>query len=84
MTVSELKYRYKENNPDGHFFDYKTMRFFGDTMHNFGVYGTEIWDPSVKEHIDVWVLYRRGPVNGGLHGVCAYFSKADFHEVHRY
>ena len=36
MTPSELKHNYQQNNPDGHFFDHKTMKFFGDTMKNYG------------------------------------------------
>lgn len=38
MTPSELKEKYLEHNPTGHFFDRKTMAFFGDTMKNFGCY----------------------------------------------
>lgn len=56
-TSSDLKYIYQQNNPNGHFFDRKTMKFFGDTMRNFGVRRTE--DGNIE-------LYRRKPVMHGL------------------
>jgi hypothetical protein len=78
MTASELKYLYERNNPEGHFFDRRTMRFFGDTMRNFGVRDGKkvktITSSGVAE-VEVWELYRKRPVKGGLHGFCRYFSK---------
>lgn len=55
-NASDLKYYYQEKNPSGRFFDRKTMKFFGDTMANYGVrnYGT------------YFELYRRNPVKHGL------------------
>lgn len=32
MTVRELIYQYKRHNKNGHFFDSKTIRFFGDDL----------------------------------------------------
>jgi hypothetical protein len=78
MTASRLKDLYCWNNPEGHFFDRNTMRFFGDTMRNFGVrdYGslTAMERGGIAE-IDVWELYRKRPVAGGMYGHCAYFRK---------
>jgi hypothetical protein len=78
MTASRLKDLYYWNNPAGHFFDHKSMRFFGDTMRNFGVrdYGSlrSMVGGKIVE-VDVWDLYRKRPVAGGLHGHCAYFRK---------
>jgi len=80
MTVHELKQLYESHNPGGFFFCRKTMRFFGDTMRNFAVY-----DGGLIQTVDggkggihqvaVWALYRKRPVNGGVHGFCAYFRK---------
>lgn len=56
MTPSELKYQYECNNPDGHFFDRKTMKFFGDTMANYGV--------AVLN--DGYELFRKKPVKHGV------------------
>jgi len=39
MTVYELKRRYQENNPEGHFFDKETMRFFGENLSGMKVTG---------------------------------------------
>jgi hypothetical protein len=83
MTASGLKDLYERNNPGGHFFDRKTMRFFGDTLCNFGVCDggtvTTLTDNGV-EAVEVWALYRRRPVNG-LHGIFAYFRKDNGREV---
>jgi len=86
VTSSELKYGYKRNNPEGYFFDRKTMNFFGDTMGNFGVRdGGKVKtlddDYGVVE-IEVWDLYRKKPCGcSGLHGHCRYFAKDDFREI---
>jgi hypothetical protein len=69
MTLAELKYQYQERG-NGHFFDRKTMAFFGDTMANYGV----------RDRGDYWELYRRRPVKHGLQK-SAYFDKATFREV---
>lgn len=37
-TATELKDSVLEHNPSSHFFDRKTMAFFGDMMKNFSVY----------------------------------------------
>jgi len=77
MTASELKRLYEYNNPKGFFFCRKTMRFFGDRMDNFGVRAATIkgFTEGGIEDLEVWDLYRRRPVNGGLHGHLAYFTK---------
>jgi len=84
MTVSELKYLHEKNNPDSYFFSRRTMKFFGDTIGNFGVRdGGKIrmmTDNGIEE-VEVWDLYRRHPVNGGLHGHCAYFRKDNGKQV---
>jgi hypothetical protein len=84
MTASELKYLYEKNNPAGHFFDRDTMRFFGDTMRNFGVVDggkmKTMTDKGILE-VEVWDLYRKRPVNGGQHGHCRSFRKDNGQEV---
>jgi len=84
MTPSKLKQLYELNNPQGHFFDRKTMRFFGDTMYNFGVRDAGIVISMSKhgvEAVRAWELIRKRPVNGGLHGHCAYFRKDNGQQV---
>jgi len=39
MTVYELKRRYQEANPEGHFFDKETLRFFGENLSGMKITG---------------------------------------------
>ena len=66
MTSSELKYNVEKT--DSYFFTRKTMKFFGDTMRNYGVRSYDA---------NTWELYRKRPVK---HGLCssAYFDKQTF------
>jgi len=70
MNSSTLKYNYEINNKKGHFFDRKTMNFFGDTMRNYGVI----------THEAAYELHRKSPVNGGLCG-STFFTKGTFQIV---
>lgn len=65
MTSSELRYMIDQANPTGHFFDRETMRFFGDTMKNYGVCETTI-DTWSEKNVPVYELYRRKPVKNKL------------------
>ncbi|KKN24865.1 hypothetical protein LCGC14_0890670 [marine sediment metagenome] len=69
MTPAELKNQV-EQGKDRFFFTRKTMRFFGDTMRNYGV----------KDAGEVWELYRKHPVNHGLSS-SAYFDKKTYRRV---
>ena len=73
MTSSELKYKVETAGQETHFFDYKTMRFFGDTMRNYGARETVI-DTYSEKAVAVYELYRRRPVKHGLRD-SAYFRK---------
>lgn len=75
-TPSDLKAFYEEeckagNIIGGHFFKRETMRFFGDTMKN---YGLRSYDEST------WELYRKRPVKHGLKS-SAFFDKDTFNQV---
>lgn len=70
MTPSQLKALYQEKQPDGHFFDHKTMKFFGDTMKNYGCC-------DAGTH---WALYRKRPVRHGLKAT-HYFHKETFEDT---
>ena len=70
LTASQLKALYQWQNLEGHFFDYKTMRFFGDTMRNYGV----------RRHHMAWELYRRRPVKHGI-TQSAYFCAITFKQI---
>ena len=71
MTSSELKYNVENTETDSYFFTRKTMKFFGDTMRNYGV----------RDNGDTWELYRRRPVKYGLDS-SAYFDKETFKRVY--
>ena len=72
MNASELKYQVEQAGTCEHFFTRKTMKFFGDTMQNYGV----------RSAGDVWELYRRRAVKCGLKN-SAYFDKVTFCRVRR-
>lgn len=75
MTPSQLKYHYEEK-VDGYFFSRKAMKFFGDSMRNYGVCSAEITD-SAGDKIEVWELYRKRPVKMGVKN-STYFDKKTF------
>lgn len=65
MTPARLKTLVSATG--SHFFTRGTLKFFGDTMHNYGVRRKPIKlharDGTVRE---VWVLYRKHAVKHGL------------------
>ena len=83
MTASDLKFHY-EQAQGGHFFDRGSMKFFGDTMANFGVRAqTEfVKTYSEEEPIECYVLYRRKKTSKGLYK-SAYFACSDFKVIHK-
>ena len=88
MTLAELKQQVEQGN-DRHFFTRDTMRFFGDTMRNYGVRSAVLsthWDNTgniysdITHNIDVWERYRKHPVKRGLQN-SAYFDKNTFKRI---
>ncbi len=79
MTPSDLKYHVEQTG--SYFFTRQTMKFFGDTMRNYGCRSTTINTASEKG-VEVWELYRRHPVKHGL-GVSTYFDKETFERCNR-
>jgi hypothetical protein len=80
MTASELKYKVEQAGTCEHFFTRNTMRFFGDTMKNYGVRSATV-ATYTEPAVETWELYRRHAVKHGLK-TSTYFSKADFERVH--
>ena len=70
MTPSELKYQVELSGHEPYFFTRKTMKFFGDTMANYGV----------RDAGDAWELHRKRPVKHGLK-TSHYFDKVTFEMV---
>lgn len=87
MKASELKQEVIKHGHEPFFFSPKTMRTFGDSMGNYGVrsavivveYGTDgnYLGEGKAQEVEVWELYRKRPVSGGLSG-SAYFDKSVF------
>ena len=72
MTVSELK----EEVTKPYFFTRDTMKFFGDTMKNYGVCSTTIINLK-GENMVVWELFRKYPNKYGLQK-SKFFRKDNF------
>lgn len=79
MTPSQLKARYQQADPDGHYFDRETMRFFGDRMSNYGVRAATVTDYTGQTR-EVWELYRKHAVKHGLRA-SHYFDRETMDEV---
>ena len=75
MNASELKAKIEQTGEQPYFFTRETMRFFGDTMKNFGV------RQSTRGGVPVWELYRKRPVKHGLQG-SFYFDQQTFRRVY--
>jgi hypothetical protein len=88
MNKTDLKYHVSKG-PDRFFFTRDTMRFFGDTMRNYGVRSATVdyhWDESgnnyteIPRKVEVWELYRIHPVKHGLRN-SAYFDKVTYRRI---
>ena len=83
MTPSQLKYKVNEFNPDSYYFNRESMKFFGDTMRNYGVRSTNVKVISQGHGViitDCWELYRKRQVKNGLQR-SVYFDKITFKRV---
>jgi hypothetical protein len=77
MTPSELKYQVELTGKLPHFFTRKTMKFFGDTMANYGVRSLAV--PHTGGRVtECWELYRKSPVGEHRLTQSHYFLKSDF------
>lgn len=83
MTPAELKARIEQRDDETYFFTRATMKFFGDTMRNYGVRSAVIRtrdfdvDANVVVEMEVWELYRKRPVKHGNQS-SAFFRKDTF------
>lgn len=82
MNAYELKDKVEAANEDGHYFTRCTMKFFGDTMRNYGVRSRPVevtrYDGTTAR---CWELYRRKPVKHGMQA-SAFFDCETFIRVH--
>lgn len=78
-TASDLKSFVESAGHESHFFTRATMKFFGDTMKNYGVRGPA----PLETHsgtVHVFELYRRRPVKHGMQE-SAFFDAETFRQV---
>jgi hypothetical protein len=82
MTPSELKSKVEEAGHEPYFFDRKTMRFFGDTMRNYGVRCVTIGASAQTGDSGrlAWELYRKRAVKHG-NRESAYFCAITFRRI---
>jgi hypothetical protein len=80
-TASDLRSFVELAGTAPHFFDRKTMRFFGDTMANFGVRRVTVYTQGGNVPRRAFELYRRRPVKNGLQS-SHYFAADTFEKVH--
>lgn len=79
MNASELKYHVENRGTESHFFTRSSMKFFGDTMRNYGVRSATV-KTFRGDVVECWELYRRRPVKCGLQS-SVYFDKQTFARV---
>ncbi len=76
MTPSQLKQKVESSGNEQHYFTRSSMKFFGDTMKNYGCKSAVI-DTRTENSVHVWELCRKNPVKHGLQS-STYFNKKNF------
>ena len=79
-NASDLKYHVEQSGREPHFFTRQTMKFFGDTMRNYGVRQPRLITTVLGESVMCYELYRRRPVKGGSQS-SAFFCAETFKRV---
>lgn len=83
MNVYTLRDRYYQNNPDGHFFDHDTLKFFGETMSSMRVLTKTDkirgYDGTVHECYCFSTLQRKYP--GGARRAYHWFDINTYDEI---
>ena len=80
-TASDLRRFVEASGNCPYFFDRATMRFFGDTMRNYGCRGPIAVETASGEGRRAFELYRRRPVKQG-NRESAYFDAKTFARVY--
>ena len=82
MTPSQLKSHVEDTG--SHYFDRKTLSFFGNRMSNYGV-RSEFVKKMINDvgivMVEVWELYRKSPVKFGNQS-STFFNKTSFKVVY--
>ena len=83
MTVYGLIQRYYEHNPNGHYFDSDTLRFFGERISEMRVLKDTVKIKSAggEEHECYCLSKRSRKYPGGPRRTYAYFDITTFEDV---
>ena len=83
MTVYELRSRYLEKHPNGHFFDSDTLKFFGETLSTMRVLRETVQKrDSMGEMHTCYVLSKQSKdFSGKKRRTYAYFDMETFEYV---
>jgi len=79
-TIYEIKSDYQAHNPNGHYFDRKTLKWFGQTLKDFHINKTDregvfyVWANS-------YAIF--GQYQGRLMGVSKIYYNMNTHEIER-
>jgi hypothetical protein len=79
-TAYDLKAFVEAAGHESHFFTRSTMKFFGDTMRNYGMRGPVTVVTPSGESVQCYELYRRHPVKCGVKD-SAYFDANSYKRV---
>lgn len=75
VTIYDLKRWHQQANPDSHFFERSTMRFFGQTLKSFSVRRVPGYDTETgKAYLGTAGMYDRG---GRFMGITAFILVTD-------
>ena len=80
-TAADLKHAVEQAGNCPHFFTRDSMKFFGDTMKNYGVKQPREITNTLGETFQAYELTRRHPVKHGLRE-SAYFDAETFNRIH--
>lgn len=78
-TSSQLRAFVEDAGHESRFFTRDTMRFFGDTMRNYGVRRVTL-ETNMGDTVEAFELYRRRPVKHNNQS-SAYFNAETFRRV---
>lgn len=79
-TPSDLKNAVEHAGHDVHFFTRSTMKFFGDTMKNYGLRQPVEIETNRRDKVLAYELFRRRPVKHQLQS-SAWFDASTFKRV---
>jgi hypothetical protein len=79
-TPSDLKFAVERSSTDSFFFTRSSMKFFGDTMQNYGLRQPAVIVTTLGKTHAAYELYRKHPVKHG-NQQSAWFDSVTFNQV---